>query len=137
MLQLSRHGNQTSVKEIWFSNRMRVHIGNTVRVEDYIYGSSGDFGPAFFSAVDVKTGQVVWQDRSLSKASFVYADNKFILVDEDGNLVLATASATGLKVHSKVPTLSSNAWTAPTLVGTTLYLRDRKTIMALDIGGAH
>jgi len=25
-------------------------------IGDYIYGSSGDFGPAFFAAVDVKTG---------------------------------------------------------------------------------
>jgi hypothetical protein len=60
MLQLSRQGVQTSVKELWFTNRMRIHIGNTVRVGDYSYGSSGDFGPAFFSVVDVKTGRVVW-----------------------------------------------------------------------------
>jgi outer membrane protein assembly factor BamB len=134
MLQLSRQGGQTSVKELWFTNRMRIHIGNAVRVGDYVYGSSGDFGPAFFSAVDVKTGRVAWQDRSLSKASFIYADGKFILVDEDGNLALATVSPAGLKIHSKVALLSSNAWTGPTLVGTTLYLRDRKNIMALDVG---
>ena len=112
---------------------MRVHIGNTVRIGDYIYGSSGDFGPAFFAAVNVKTGQVAWQDRSLAKASFVYADGKLILVDEDGNLALATLSLTGLKVHSKISLLSRNAWTAPSLAGKILYVRDRKVIMALDL----
>ena len=30
--------------------------------------------------------------------------------------------------------LSERAWTAPTLVGTTLYVRDRHQIMALDLG---
>jgi hypothetical protein len=30
--------------------------------------------------------------------------------------------------------LSPNAWTLPTLVGTRLYARDRKVILALDAG---
>jgi outer membrane protein assembly factor BamB len=134
LLQLSQQAGKTTVKELWFTNRMRIHIGNAVRVGGYIYGSSGDFGPAFFSAVDIKTGQVAWQDRGLSKASFVYADGKFFLVDEDGNVALATASPGGLQVHSKVQLLSHIAWTAPSLVGNILYVRDRKNLMALDVG---
>lgn len=122
------------MKELWFTNRMRIHIGNAVRVGVYIYSSSGDFGPAFFSAVDITTGQVTWQNRGLSKASFVYADGKFFLVDEDGNVALATVSPDGLQIHSKVPLLSHIAWTAPSLVGNILYVRDRKNLMALDIG---
>jgi len=134
LLHLSQQAGKTTVKELWFTNRMRIHIGNAVRVDGYIYGSSGDFGPAFFSAVDIKTGQVAWQNRGLSKASFVYADGKFFLVDEDGNVVLATASPSGLQIQSKVPLLSHIAWTAPSLVENTLYVRDRKNLMALDVG---
>jgi len=36
-------------------------------------------------------------------------------------------------VHWRVPLLQSNAWTAPTLVGTKLYVRDRHTMMAVDL----
>ena|SRR5207302_6553610 len=103
-------------------------------IGDHIYGSSGDFGPAFFAAVDVKTGKVAWQDRSFSKASLLYGDGKLIILDEDGNLALATISTTGLKVLSKVELLERNAWTVPSLVGTRLYIRDRKAIMALQLG---
>jgi len=134
LLQLSQQAGKTTVKQLWFTNRMRVHLGNAMRVGDYIYGSSGDFGPAFFTALDIKTGQVAWQNRGLSKASFVYADGKFFLIDEDGSLALATVSQTGLQIHSKVPLLSHIAWTAPSLVGNTLYVRDRKNLMALDVG---
>jgi len=134
LLQLSQQAGKTAVKQLWFTNRMRIHIGNAVRVGGYIYGSSGDFGPAFFSAVDIKTGQIAWQNRGLAKASFVYADGKFFLVDEDGNVALATVSPSGLEIHSKVPLLSHIAWTAPSLVGNTLYVRDRKNLMALDVG---
>ncbi len=133
VLQLDRMGGKTSVKQLWFNNRMRVHIGNVIRLGEYVLGSSGDFGPAFLTAINIKTGEIAWQDRSFAKASFVYADGKLIIIDEDGNLALATASPQGLKIHSKVGLLNSNAWTVPSLVGTRLYVRDRKIIMALDL----
>ena len=61
--------------------------------------SSGDFGPSFLSAVNVKTGAMAWQDRAFARAQI----------------------------------LEHLAWTPPTLVGRTLYVRDRKTIAAFDL----
>ena len=75
----------------------------------------------------------MWRDRTLAKASFIYADGRFIIVDEDGNLALASPAPDGLKIHSKIPLLASNAWTAPTLAGNRLYVRDRKDILALEL----
>ncbi len=92
-----------------------------------------DFGPAFFSAVNDKTGEIAFQDRSFPQTSFLYADGKLIMLDEDGNLALATVSPTGLKVISKVSQMRNLAWTVPTLVGTKLYVRDRQTIGAVDL----
>ena len=40
----------------------------------------------------------------------------------------------GLQVHARASVLTSNAWTPPTLAGSTLYLRDRQQILALDLG---
>jgi hypothetical protein len=40
-----------------------------------------------------------------------------------------------LKVLSKASVLQNLSWTPPTLVGTTLYVRDRKTIAAFNLGG--
>ena len=73
-----------------------------MRVGDFIYAFNGDFGPAFFTAIAAKTGQIVWQERGFAKASFLYADGKFIILDEEGQLALATPSATGLQVNAKV-----------------------------------
>jgi outer membrane protein assembly factor BamB len=132
-LELHVVNGNTQVKELWNTNRMRVHIGNLLRIGDTLYGSSGDFGPAPLTALDAKTGNVLWQDRSFPKAAFLYADGKLIAVDEDGNLSLATVSPTGLKVLSRAELLRSNAWTAPALAGTALYVRDRHSLMALDL----
>ncbi|HZS07529.1 MAG TPA: PQQ-binding-like beta-propeller repeat protein [Blastocatellia bacterium] len=134
VLQLAQKGGKTSVTELWFSNRLRIHIGTAIRLGDYVYGSSGDFGPAFLTAVEIRTGKQLWQDRSFSRANLLYADGKMIILDEDGHLALATVSPEGLKVQAKTDLLNHNSWTAPTLVGSKLYVRDRKMIMALDPG---
>jgi hypothetical protein len=113
---------------------MRVHFGNCIRVGELVFGSSGDFGPAPFTAVNVKTGKIAWRDRSLGRASFLYADGRFIVLDEDGRLALATPTPEGLKVHCKTELLQGLTWTAPTLVGAKLYVRNRKAILALELG---
>lgn len=133
-IQLTRNGNQTTAKQLWVNNKMRVHIGTIIRLGEVAYGSSGDFGPAPFTAINVKTGQIAWQDRAIGRASFLYADNKLILLDEDGTLALAKPGASGLNILAKAAVMKNVAWTVPTLAGTRLYLRDRRTIMALDLG---
>lgn len=133
VLKLSQKDGKTNVSEVWFHRRLRLHHTTAIRIGGYIYASSGDFGPAFFAAVNVKTGEIAFQDRSLPKANFVYADGKLIILDEDGNLVLATVSPAGLKIISKVSALKNLAWTVPTLVGARLYVRDRRTIAAFDL----
>ncbi len=133
-LQLTQSGGKTTVKELWYQTRMRIHHGTMVRVGDYVYGSSGDFGPAPLMCINAKTGEVKWQSREFPKANFVYADGKFIIVDEDGGVALAQLSPEGAKVLSKTTLLTNNAWTPPSLAGTKLYVRDRKSMVALDLG---
>ena len=120
VLRLTRNGNKTVVEQVWASKLMRIHFGNAIRVGNYVYASSGDFGPAPFTAIDVRTGQVLWRNRSMARATAVLADRHFILLDEDGNLALATPTPEGLTINSKVELLTSSAWTVPTLAGTTL-----------------
>jgi outer membrane protein assembly factor BamB len=134
VLKLARKDGKTEVTELWFHRRLRLHHTTAIRIGDYVYASSGDFGPAFFSAVNIKTGETAFQDRSFPKSNFIYADGKLIILDEDGNLALATVSPTGLQVISKTSLMKHLAWTVPTLVGKKLYVRDRATIAALDLG---
>ena len=57
-----------------------------------------------------------------------------MLLDEDGTLALATLAADELTVLAQAEVARATSWTVPTLVGNTLYLRDRVNIMALDLG---
>jgi hypothetical protein len=133
-IRLTRKDGTTAPEELWYSRKMRIHHGDAILIGDYVYGSSGDFGRAFFMSMNIETGKRAWVDRRFAKATTIYVNGRLIILDEDGQLALATASPEGLTVHSQHRVTEPISWTAPTLTGTTLYVRDRKHIMALDLG---
>jgi outer membrane protein assembly factor BamB len=134
VVELTRTGWKTLVKELWAHKRMRVHHSNVIRVGDYFYGTSGDFGPAFFQAVNARTGEVRLQERGFARAnSLDLGDGRALVLDENGVLALCRLSPDGIQILTKAQVMENKAWTPPTLVGTKLYLRDRKTIRAFDL----
>jgi outer membrane protein assembly factor BamB len=134
VVELQRNGLQTTATELWSSNRLRLHHGNAMRIGDAIYFSSGGKGSqAILSAVDVRSGRIHWQERSIEKATFVWADQKLITLDQAGTLMIAHPSPQGFKISARAPLLTQLSWTPPVLVGTRLYIRDRRTMMAVDL----
>jgi outer membrane protein assembly factor BamB len=134
VIELQRNELQTKATELWSNIRLRLHHGNAIRIGDAIYFTSGGkSSQAILSAVDVRSGKVLWQERSIEKATFVWADQKLITLDQDGNLMIAHPSREGFKVAAKAALLTNLSWTPPVLVGTRLYIRDRRTMMAVDL----
>jgi hypothetical protein len=133
-LKLTRQGAETQVEEVWFTARLKIMFANALRLGDHLYATHGDFGPAVMTALDVKTGEVVWQERGFGRSSFVHAEGKTIVIDEDGDLALVRLSPEGMNVVSQTRLFNTVSWTAPALVGTTLYARDREKIVALNVG---
>ena len=134
MVRLSGDSNTTSVDELWHTNRTRLHFSNALRIGNVVLGSSGDFGPAFLTALSADTGEELWRDRSFARAHLVYADGAVVIVDEDGEIAIASVTERGIDVHARHSLLTENAWTPPTLVGRVIYVRDRQEIVALDLG---
>ena len=134
LLKLTQSAGKTTVEEQWFQNRMKTHIGTVIRLGDFYVGSNGDFGPCPTVGVDVKTGTVLWQNREFARSTFLHADGKLIILDEDGNLGLAAPTRQGLNVLARASVLSNKAWTVPTLAGTRLYVRDRAKMLAFELG---
>ena len=135
VMHLERTGNRVKSAEVWASNRLRLHHGNAMCIGDTLYFSSGGKGSvAIFTAVDFRSGKVLWQDRSIAKATFVWADRKLITLNGDGDLMIVHPAPEGFKVAARASLLTSLAWTPPVLVGSRLYVRDRRNMMAVDLG---
>jgi len=132
-LKLTRSGNETRVTELWRNSKIQSHFGSIIRQGRFVYLSSGQ-GVALITAVELETGRIAWQARDFVKAQLLYADGRLLILDEEGNLGIGIASPEKFQALAKWPMLSSVSWSPPTLVGNRLYLRDRKVIMALDLG---
>ncbi len=126
-------GADTKIEELWSTRKIQFYHVNTVRDGDWVYGSTGTMGPAFLSAINIRTGEIGWRERDFGKANCVLADGKLYVLDEDGNLGVTTASPTDLVVHSKVKILDGVAWTVPTIAGTTMYVRDKQKLRAVSL----
>lgn len=134
-IKLTRKGDATEATQAWANEKNGVQHGAVVRVGDVFYGSVGNIGPAFMTALDnANEGAVIWKQREpFRKATFLLAGDQLLVLDEGGALGLASVSREGLKVHCRTKMLDEPAWTVPTLIDTKAYLRDRKKIMALEL----
>ena len=132
-IRLARNGERTEVEELWYDPRLRFTFLNPIRVGDFVYGTSGQSATAIMTATHIATGETAWRERGFSRATMIYADEKALILEEDGDLTLARLAPSGMITLAKVPLFNTRSWTAPTLVGTTLYARDREKIVALDL----
>jgi len=133
-LKITKTGDTFAAEKLWSTKKIQVYHGTAVLVDDYMYAVTGVQGPFFMAALNTKTGKVAWRERGIGKANVVHADGRLIILNEDGKLMLATPSPDDLAVDSEVQLLQKRAWTAPTIVGKTLYVRDERDIVALDLG---
>jgi len=133
-LKLTPKGDDVETEELWKTRKIQLYHVTSVNVGDWVFGTTGGGAPHFFAAINMKSGKIAWRKRGFSKATLVYADGRFIVLDQNGQLGLVTATPEEYKVHSTYQLFDHDrAWTVPTVVGTTMYVRDKNKIMALDL----
>ncbi len=132
-LKLTRADGKTSVSEAWAQRRVGVQHGVMILDGTTVYCSVGMQGPAIFAAVDLPSGEILWKQRGIAKATMVQAGPQLVVLGEDGTLHLVRADREGFEVLGEREILGSRAWTVPTLVGTRLYARDMRKILALEL----
>ena len=134
-VRLLKGDSGTTVQQVWSDNKVPMGMGTPVLMGNMLLGSKRGGGVETpFLAVDAKTGSRLWLKRIFPTAVAIGGDGKLIILDHTGKLGLATVTTEGVTVHSQCQITERWSFTAPTLVGTTLYLRDEKHIMALDLG---
>ena len=130
MVELTVRDGKTTPRESWSSPKLDVLVSTPVLIGETFYGAT----KSMLVAVNATTGEHLWTERGFPMASIIHADGKLILLDENGQLTLATASPEGLTIRSQGTVTEKYSLTAPALVGAKLFVRDRKQIVALDLG---
>ena len=133
--RITKEGNAFSAAQIHFDESLLSHHGGIVAVKDHFYLLSDRKG---LTCIEAKTGNIVWENRSVGKGSLTYADGKLIVRSEsgDGTVAMVEATPEGYKELGRFnqPDRSDrNSWTYPVVVGKKLYLRDQNVLLCYDL----
>lgn len=135
ILDVRRDGDEWTAEVLWYTRKLRLMHGSAVRAGNTVLASSGDFGPAFLTGVDIESGELRFRQRGFAKANVVKVGDLFLVLDEDGKLGLLELGADGFEVLAeKEGVLDGVTWSAPVVIGSRVYLRSRTEVVALDLG---
>jgi len=119
-------------RRIWKAEATQIAHSNAVRSGKWVFGSVGE-SASFMSATSLEDGSQAWKERGFAQANLVRVGDVFLLLDFDGELALVELSGEGMKVVTRASINDKPTWTPPTLIGTTLFVRDEARILALDL----
>jgi outer membrane protein assembly factor BamB len=133
-LEIVRDGDKLMAREKWKNKNMQNHFTNSVILDGKVYGCHGDIAALSFRCVDLKTGELLWNERLTIKCSMVGAEGHLFCMGERGTLRLLEANPSKLVVKGESEeVLSYKTWATPALVKRKLYVRDEKDLVCLDL----
>lgn len=120
MLRVTREGERFKAEELWRGNNFKNHFSSSVAKDGIVFG----FDVATLKGIEAKTGTQLWARRGYGKGTLILAGDRLLILTDRGKLVVGVAERTGFNEEGAVQALNGRSWTAPTLVGTRLYLRN-------------
>lgn len=129
-LRVERRGTGFVVNEDWSSRVTIAQTSNFIVLDDILYGSKEG---GVFVALDVTSGRTLWQRRDLRSCSVAAAGNRVFAVQENGAVVIVTATRGGIqRVWKRDDLLRGRCWAGPSLTGNSVLIRDSNQILKLQ-----
>jgi outer membrane protein assembly factor BamB len=129
LVELSESGGKISATAVWSGMSMKNKFNTSVLLDGVVYG----LDEGRIAAIDVATGDRRWKAREFGYGQLIAADGKLIVLSEDGELALVSASATAYEELSSVKALTGKTWNNPALAGGILLVRNETEMVAYDL----
>ena len=130
MLRLT-NGGRNAVK-VWETVDLSHKTGNTMKLDDYVYGS-GERTNWF--CLTWQTGKTIFSDRTLSVGSVIAAGEMLYCYGEKGEMALVKPNPKIFDIISKFPVTMGTGehWAHPVIYQGVLFIRHGDTLMAYKI----
>jgi len=111
------------------------HWNTPIHADGYVYGSSGRHeNEAQFRCVKLDTGEVMWQEKNLSRASLTLVDGHFLCLTERGELHLVKVNPKKYEPVAKwVTELDYPSWAAPVVSHGLMYIRGKDRLICAEL----
>jgi outer membrane protein assembly factor BamB len=131
VIRVSKAGETFDVELVWKTEQMRADVNTPLLLGDHIYG----FDRGILQCLDARTGEVKWQARGFQRGSLIAADGKLIVLGESGEIAIVDANPEEFVKKDGAKILDGKNWTAPSLAGGKLYLRNHEELLCLEMKG--
>jgi outer membrane protein assembly factor BamB len=136
-VKLKAVDGKIEAEQIYFESKLPTAIGGSVKVGDYLYGTTAQA----MLCIEFATGKIKWEERALGAASLCYADNRLYLHGENGEVALVEASPDGYHPHGrfappeqpKRTQSMEKAWVYPVVANGRLYIRDHNCLWCYEV----
>jgi outer membrane protein assembly factor BamB len=130
-LAVKHDAGEWKVEERWTSNGLKPYFNDFVIHKGHAYG----FDNSILSSINLEDGKRNWKGGRYGNGQLVLlADQDLLLViSEEGELALVSATTDGYKEIAKVPALDAKTWNHPVLVGDTLLVRNGEEMKAFKL----
>ena len=119
-----------SLVPVWRIKSLRTELSTPLLWKNHVYG----FDKNQLVCLDWETGVVKWSAEETRQGSLIVADQKLIVLQEDGMLLMAEATPQAFKPLAKAQVLEGRCWSVPVLSNGRLLVRNSiGTVVCLDL----
>lgn len=113
-------------KPVWQSKELKNQLALSVLIDGNLYGFDGDSTASRspFKCVDLATGTLKWEEKSITPGAVVAADGKLIILTGKGELIIAKVTPEKFDVISRAQVLTGKCWSSPVLANGRIYCRN-------------
>jgi outer membrane protein assembly factor BamB len=117
--------------ERWTSNGLKPYFNDLVVHKGYAYGFDG----RILACIDLADGVRKWKGGRYGNGQLVLLPEQDLLIvlSEDGELALVSATSDGFKELARMPALEGKTWNHPVLVGDLLLVRNDQEMAAFRL----
>ncbi|RYD69629.1 MAG: hypothetical protein EOP84_28105, partial [Verrucomicrobiaceae bacterium] len=129
-------GDGFEATEAWTNKKVGINFSSPVVVGEHLYG----LGPARnVVCIDVKTGNIEWEQTGLiqtspdrAEAAFMVLGANVLMLTDSGELILFAAEPSGYREIARTQVCGTN-WCNPAYSNGYLYLRDARELLCVEL----
>ncbi len=127
--RILKRGNEWTTENVWENQSVSLYMTNAVVVRDVVIGMSHKNSGQFFG-LDAKTGKTLWTSppRQATNAAISHAGDLLFMLKDDGELIVAKASASAFEPVKRYTVADSATWAAPTIAGNRIFVKDTSSL---------
>ena len=137
LLKLSKDGDGVKYEQVWENKAFDNQHHGVVIIDGHVYGSTHNYKGGIWLCVRLSDGEIVWEDRGVTKGSCTFAEGLIYGMNEkDGTVGIFKATPEKYEEISRFQLPEEGEgpfWAHPVVCGKRLYLRHAQFLYCYDI----